>query len=361
MSLGIFQPEIMEGARNLISYTNLKEGEKVLILTDLSEFAHPLAVEAMGLACKEKGGDVVFASCRWFEPRVEEPSKIIQNAFYASDVLLDFGEREATFHSVTGRTAWFEYGLRIYNVVAHTPELLASEWARFPMPIHFEILRKVDSQVRGKKIIKVTSPNGTEISAGLSDSHIVGGSRDERGLPHPKGFTMSMLPRGVLGVTPMPPSNGVIVYDALIGFKGLLEEPVTLTVEDSWVTKVEGGPEAQWFRKLLERKKREGIETSNYFTEIMWGLNPKASIKRGLESISFREAELTRRAGTLHCGIGVLGHKFHWDGVLVKPFSLFADGETIIDKGRLTALDDPEVRAIAKEFGDPDDLLSEVL
>jgi hypothetical protein len=32
---------------------------------------------------------------------------------------------------------------------------------------------------------------------------------------------------------------------------------------------------------------------------------------------------------------------------------------TLIDNGRLTALDDPDVRALAAKYGDPDDLLKE--
>ena len=32
---------------------------------------------------------------------------------------------------------------------------------------------------------------------------------------------------------------------------------------------------------------------------------------------------------------------------------------TLIDKGRLTALDDPEVRQVAAKFGDPDELFRE--
>ena len=36
-----------------------------------------------------------------------------------------------------------------------------------------------------------------------------------------------------------------------------------------------------------------------------------------------------------------------------------ADGKSIVDKGHLTALDDPEVRRVASKYGDPDELLRE--
>jgi hypothetical protein len=32
----------------------------------------------------------------------------------------------------------------------------------------------------------------------------------------------------------------------------------------------------------------------------------------------------------------------------------------VIDKGRLTALDDPEIRKVASRYGNPDDLLQEI-
>lgn len=62
-------------------------------------------------------------------------------------------------------------------------------------------------------------------------------------------------------------------------------------------------------------------QVADFFWEIMWGLSPKASIVWGLEEVNEREAELTRRSGTLHFGIGILGRGFHWDGILIKPFN----------------------------------------
>lgn len=39
--------------------------------------------------------------------------------------------------------------------------------------------------------------------------------------------------------------------------------------------------------------------------------------------------------------------------------TLVADGEVVIDRGHLTALDDAAVRRIASKYGDPDILLKE--
>jgi len=55
-----------------------------------------------------------------------------------------------------------------------------------------------------------------------------------------------------------------------------------------------------------------------------------------------------------------IGLGFHWDGVLLPPFSVSVDGRPIIENGRLKALDDPEIREEAQKFGNPDKVLAEV-
>lgn len=82
-----------------------------------------------------------------------------------------------------------------------------------------------------------------------------------------------------------------------------------------------------------------------------------------------------KRAGYVHCGFGpptisfegMINAGLPWVHVhLHLMFSTLVgktkDGQTvtIIDKGHLTALDDPEVRRFATKFGDPDKLLSEI-
>jgi hypothetical protein len=56
------------------------------------------------------------------------------------------------------------------------------------------------------------------------------------------------------------------------------------------------------------------------------------------------------------------GHDFHIQNYFITykaHRSTTGEWVTIVDKGHLTALDDPEVRALAAKYGDPDRLLSE--
>ena len=83
------------------------------------------------------------------------------------------------------------------------------------------------------------------------------------------------------------------------------------------------------------------------------------------------------RAGVFHMGFGVRRHgeehiKYAEEKNLphghIHVHNYFATFEVklqgtnywyrIVDKGRITAMDDPEIRALAVKYGDPDELLS---
>lgn len=52
-------------------------------------------------------------------------------------------------------------------------------------------------------------------------------------------------------------------------------------------------------------------------------------------------------------------HLAHTHGLLMKP-TVYVDNEPIIIDGHAVVLDDPEIREIAKKYGDPDELLKEI-
>ncbi len=59
---------------------------------------------------------------------------------------------------------------------------------------------------------------------------------------------------------PDPPVDGTLVFEQLEGFEGSLKEPIRLTIENQWVTRVEGGEEARWFEEQMNR-----YENGNFF------------------------------------------------------------------------------------------------
>ena len=95
--------ELMKGARNCVrEWANVQEGENILIYSDTSCYNDPLVIDAVALAAQEAGADVTVATCRQFEPRLEEPPKIMQEAILAADAVL-FISPHFLNHSSSGR------------------------------------------------------------------------------------------------------------------------------------------------------------------------------------------------------------------------------------------------------------------
>ena len=111
--------------------------------------------------------------------------------------------------------------------------------------------------------------------------------------------------------------------------------------------------------------------------ELAIGTNPRIRRPSDIHLLSSGGFEWERRrSGVIHAGIGTRwrGPEEVWAGergityghlhvhLLFPTYALTtATGEsvTVIDHGRLTALDDAEVREVARRYGDPDVLLRE--
>jgi hypothetical protein len=102
---------------------------------------------------------------------------------------------------------------------------------------------------------------------------------------------------------------------------------------------------------------RRGDENSTWLAECMWGIHPHASGGGG---------RAASNPHLLHLGLGNSiaygGPTFSrtWQVMFVQDATLTVDGRPILDAGHLTVLDDPDVRAIASKYGDPDVLLAQM-
>jgi leucyl aminopeptidase (aminopeptidase T) len=111
---------------------------------------------------------------------------------------------------------------------------------------------------------------------------------------------------------------------------GQLDEPITLEIEDGFVSDVDGGSQADELRELIE----QSDENAGNLAEFAMGTNPKAKLIGNL-------AEDKKRSGTVHFAIGdneSLGgtrkSDIHLDGVVRTP-TVELDGETVVENGHL--------------------------
>jgi hypothetical protein len=158
---------------------------------------------------------------------------------------------------------------------------------------------------------------------------------------------------------------------------------LSLTLANGQVTAVEGGGAygLAWAEKLEETRHTQypGFSRPGLFNlwEAAIGGHPKVARPGAIEWWSSGGFEWERRrSGVVHLGFGTFwrGPDEAWAaerGVayghlhvhqLFPTYRLHTpDGSvvTLIENGRLTALDDPRVRAVAERYGDPDELLRE--
>ena len=158
---------------------------------------------------------------------------------------------------------------------------------------------------------------------------------------------------------------------------------ITVELEAGQIVKVTGGGGyGESWRALLEEGRRIHYPCFPrpglfYLWEAAIGTNPKITRPSHIERHSSGGFEWERRrSGVIHMGFGTSwrGPEEKWAGEHGLPYGHLhihlllptlvvtaTDGteHAVIEKGRLTALNDPQVRKLAAKYGDPDDLLKE--
>lgn len=353
---------LMEGARNCIrGYCAIQPDEQVLLWTDRSGKVDSVVIDSLAEAVQETGASLSILNTR---PPVfrhgEKLSAVEEAAITNANVVIHVFELEnaASVDNVGIYRCMWEHDVRFTSVIATTPELLASDWARFPAELHYVMWIK-SARLLCETQGHLTDDLGTDLKMKFfpwpkGDPFRSSWVKVEQATVRRPPGTWEFFPVGTVPVCPKH-VEGTLVFEFLEGFAGYLSEPIRLTIEDHRVTKIAGGTEAQWLTKLMGR-----YPNADYLCEFAWGINPRAPLAAAL-SVKAPDTLLFRRAGTYHAGIGLwpgmgVPSLLHWDGGGLEP-TFRLGRQTVIDKGYLTLLDDPEVRAVAAKYGDPDDLL----
>ena len=124
-------------------------------------------------------------------------------------------------------------------------------------------------------------------------------------------------------------------------------------VEKNVVVDCKGGEAADHMKKL-QRQFNEPI----VFGEIMYGYHPHVPQKVGLDDYMHWPFNSKWAWVGIRVGAGS-GRGQHLDGPCFWS-SIYIDDQLVVDRGRLTLCDDPEIRTLASEYGNPDDLLEHI-
>jgi 2,5-dihydroxypyridine 5,6-dioxygenase len=360
----MLRTELMKGARNCVQgYCAVQPEERVLLWLDETGKVHPDVERALARAIEETGAPLSVLRTKAPIFRYgERLSSEEEEAITGANVLihaLDLENAASVDNADIYRCMW-ENDLRVTSVIATTPEVMTSDWAYFPPELHYYMWIK-SARLLCDTEAHLTDELGTDLHMKLfpwpkgdplSSSWA---SVDEHAKVHRPAGTWEFFPGGTIALCPKE-VEGTVVFELLEGFAGYLSEPIRVTVKDHWVTKVEGGEEAKWLEERMKRYKN-----GFYFSEFAWGINPRSPLQQGLR-VKAPDTLLFRRAGSYHCAVGLwpgmgVPSLLHWDGGGMKP-TLTLGNKTVIDKGHLSMLDDPDVRELASKYGNPDEFLS---
>ncbi|MBI2819438.1 MAG: hypothetical protein HYX73_05620 [Acidobacteria bacterium] len=282
-----------------------------------------------------------------------------------------------------------------------TREILGSAASDFPEEVADLLDRKGWEIIRGAKSVRFTDPEGTDIRWTWFPEYwqVVEGTH-----PHvksvgggpinfPGGYIYGpgtsedpLIPGHLMGVAlgiVLPESDAAGVVVATSNHVGPFPR-IEILFQKHEVTQINGGGEyGKLLRQYLETYKNAKYPLyprpgAGFLVECSIATNPKAYRPYNVmeaATLKWLWIEERRRSGIVHWGIGsvlqentdwgaqnnVPGDHFHLHQYFSTYEATLQDGRKtlIINKGHLTALDDPEVRRVAAKYGDPDELLRE--
>ncbi|MBI4483341.1 MAG: hypothetical protein HY652_10680 [Acidobacteria bacterium] len=367
---------------------NLKGGEKVLIVTDRT--VDPLVVEALETGILEVPRvDLTVIKLRGF-PELTDASDILEEVFlkvWWPDYVFQAMETADLVIPIARFTDahllpddWYghrkKHDARWVRFPWVTPELLYSGELSFPRELFDLINKKVWAQMVNARQLKVTDPLGTDVTVEIDPRFW----EDMKKLPG--GLDVPRTP-GHITMRPAAyntRANGVEVANQL--HTGPVPK-IKLTIQDSKAVSIEGGGKFGETLKAVNEKYKDihypGFREPGiaWLEEISLGTHPKAIRALNVEKLTggakwWGGAQGRRRSGVLHLAYGTSigangnlefqkrsGHPVQHRDTELYHATYILDGKTIVKDGHLMVLDDPEVRALAAKYGNPDQLLRE--
>lgn len=257
-----------------------------------------------------------------------------------------------------------EYGVTLGRNYATTPGLLNSPWVQTPYELVSEIRYQASVPFgKGGMPYEITDDNGTQIKGMVAPPN------------HPRFPTYTRRRNEGPGYRPFPEwvfppinvidTSGTIVFDRMlswwsryIGISPVFKDPIHLTIEKNKITRIEGGEEAIVLRRFLKTMEPKLSQDAYNFPEIHSGVHPQAVVfPQQCNHPLIRRVVDHSDACNIHFHIGApwprpeYPYWLHITGDLRTATWKVGD-HLIHDRGHMTALDHPKVKAIAEKHPD---------
>ena len=294
---------------------NLQADESCVIVTDDKRKA---IAEALYAVATEITEDTAMVRYPVGDQHGSEPPAPVAAAMRGGDVVL--APTTKSLSHTNARTDATDAGARMATLPGITDGVflmgLDADYDRIR-----EECARVHELVADAETIRVTSPQGTDITLQIGDR----GWLEDTGIVHEPG-DFSNLPAGEVFVSPES-GDGTVVVDGTMRPYGKLEDGQTIefTVEDGQVT------------SIADDEIREQVETAaaevgdNAYNLAELGIGTNVAVTDLVGSVLLDE----KTGGTVHLAIGDdhgiggdVEAPIHLDGILTEP-TVYADGEAI--------------------------------
>lgn len=377
--------------RSLPAGYDIRPGQKVMVAVD--SWQDPLVLEAVVQAIREEGAtaDVIvmdmgpdreldeydeirafMGNTRWGKKPTEPPAWRTDIEAFTEKMGYDL-----LIRGIGGPTP--QTSFRYEGLPWISRELFASQAATFPYDLWALLQKKSWGTIwenANGGTVRVTDPEGTDYSFTFLPEHF----------EKPRyGFGREPF-WGHLHGHPLPPytedEDAAGVVAGTLCHWGRPFPHIKVYVEKGQVQHIEGGGKyGEAWRQLLDATKK--ITYPEYprpglfwLWETAIGTNPKFFRPHNVLNLSRGTVHERLRSGIIHVGFGtrILSPSDDWareKGIAYGHIHVHLNFATyelttkagqkfkIIDRGHLTSLDDPEVIALAKKYGDPKELLRE--
>jgi len=298
-----------------------KKNEKILVITDELK-------REIGLSLHENairmGYYAILIEIKSGKINGEEPSSEVAELMQKFDVV--FCPTAKSLTHTDARRAASAKGVRVATFPGITKEVMIRG-----MNADYKAIAKRTiklQKILGKgKSIRVTAPNGTDISFKIAGRRVI----PSKGLFHKKGESGN-LPTGEAFLAPVEgTSNGVFVVDGSMAGLGLIKNAnIKIEVKDGFATKISGGTLAKKLKIMLDKVGKDARNIAEF------GIGTNDSAK--LSGILLEDEKVM---GTIHIALGnnvsmggSVNVPIHLDGVVKKP-SVWMDGRLLMKDGKL--------------------------
>jgi hypothetical protein len=384
------QAEVRRTAPGFVGYGGTKEGDRVLIAVDTHYDRR--VVEAVARGLREKGArvDVIWVQAepdREFTATDEittimrrEPWTKRPRRWEGLPWVEDLAQREGYDLLVHGKGGGIPNVPHRYEAIPWLQvDHFASAATVYPRDLHTLINMKTwmhfFGEGRGGKV-HLTDAEGTDLRYTLWPDYFDGTRRGYTEVP----WWGHLLGHGPTPIVPQEDATGVVA-----GTMSHFQRPfptIHVEIEKGRVERITGGGAyGDAWRGL--KTESDAVQYPSFprpglfwLWEVAIGTNPKIRRPPNINMLSSGGFEWERRrSGIVHIGLGTRwrGAEERWAGErgllyghlhvhLMFPtlrIETPAGKEiAVIDRGHLTTLDDPEVRDMARRYGDPDAILN---